>query len=453
MMAMWLPILSASSRSWLTKMMVLFSCRCSSSSSSCSLVRISGIERREGLVHQQDRRLGGEGARQPDALLHAAGELVRIFLRPWREADQLELLCDPRLALGLGHAGELQAEADILGHGAPGQQRELLEHHGDARDADAGARSRGRSSRRRPCLPSSLTRTSPRAGLLRPLTARISVDLPEPERPISTVISPSLDLQRGSATPRIAPVSFRISERVAPLSSSAERLRPARLPNMMSTFWKETARASCALACFPDPADAVEDDGEHHDGEAGLDAHRDVDRVEARTTGLPRPLAPISAAMTTMERQSMMHWVRPAMMVGQAAGSSTFQSSCRLVAPKASPASISCFGTEVMPRWVRRIGRRNGEDDRGDEAGRETQPEQHQRRDEIDEGRQRLHQIEDGAEQLEEPFAMRGGDADRHADPHRHGGRADDQRQRLDRLLPEALVDDVEEADRDARAS
>ena len=78
--------------------------------------------------------------------------------------------------------------------------------------------------------------------------------------------------------------------------------------------------------------------------------------LSARTTGLPRPLAPISAAMTTMERQSMMHCVRPAMMVGQAAGSSTFQRSCRFVAPKASPASISCFGTEVMPRWVRRIG-------------------------------------------------------------------------------------------------
>ena len=50
----------------------------------------------------------------------------------------------------------------------------------------------------------------------------------------------------------------------------------------------------------------------------------------ARTTGLPSPLAPISAAITTMERQSMMHCVRPAMMVGSAAGSSTFHRSWRL---------------------------------------------------------------------------------------------------------------------------
>src|SRR5690606_12789438 len=49
--------------------------------------------------------------------------------------------------------------------------------------------------------------------------------------------------------------------------------------------------------------------------------------LSARTTGLPRPLAPISAAITTIDRQSMMHWVSPAMMVGMAAGSSTFHRS------------------------------------------------------------------------------------------------------------------------------
>ena len=40
------------------------------------------IERRERLVHQQDRRVGGEGARQADALLHAAGQLVRVLAGP-----------------------------------------------------------------------------------------------------------------------------------------------------------------------------------------------------------------------------------------------------------------------------------------------------------------------------------------------------------------------------------
>ncbi len=38
----------------------------------------------------------------------------------------------------------------------------------------------------------------------------------------------------------------------------------------------------------------------------------------ARTTGVPSPAAPTSAAITTIDRLSMMHWVTPAMMVGAA---------------------------------------------------------------------------------------------------------------------------------------
>jgi hypothetical protein len=56
---------------------------------------------------------------------------MRIFARPLVEIDQLELPCDALLALGVRHAGKFQAEADIFGHRAPGQQRELLEHHRD----------------------------------------------------------------------------------------------------------------------------------------------------------------------------------------------------------------------------------------------------------------------------------------------------------------------------------
>ena len=98
------------------------------------------IERRERLVHQKDRRFGGEGARQADALLHAARQLMRVFLRPLVEADQLQLPVDPLLALGVRHAGKFQPEADILLDRAPGQQRELLEHHGDLSLADAAQR-------------------------------------------------------------------------------------------------------------------------------------------------------------------------------------------------------------------------------------------------------------------------------------------------------------------------
>ena len=79
----------------------------------------------------------------------------------------------------------------------------------------------------------------------------------------------------------------------------------------------------------------------------------------ARTTGTPRPPAPTRAAITTIDRLNMMHWVMPATMVPAALGSSTFQRSCSGVAPKASPASISGRGTEEIPRCVSRIGAGN----------------------------------------------------------------------------------------------
>src|SRR5882672_9788110 len=43
----------------------------------------------------------------------------------------------------------------------------------------------------------------------------------------------------------------------------------------------------------------------------------------ARTTGTPNPPAPTKAAITTMDRLNMMHWVMPATMVDAALGSST----------------------------------------------------------------------------------------------------------------------------------
>ena len=91
--------------------------------------RVEGGER---LVHEQDVGVGRERAREADPLLHAARELVGVLVAPLLEPDQLELLGDHLVALGLGHATQLEAEADILGDRAPGQQRELLEHHGDA---------------------------------------------------------------------------------------------------------------------------------------------------------------------------------------------------------------------------------------------------------------------------------------------------------------------------------
>src|SRR6185437_9936513 len=115
-----LPIFSASSRSWLTKMIVFFKSFCKRSSSSCSLSRIKGSSA-ERLVHEQDVGVGGEGAREAHALLHAAGEFMAEFARPLRQANHGELVGDNAVDLILRHAAKLESERHVLLHRAPRQ--------------------------------------------------------------------------------------------------------------------------------------------------------------------------------------------------------------------------------------------------------------------------------------------------------------------------------------------
>ena len=68
---------SASGTSWVTSTTVLPSRACSSRNSSCSAPARQRVEGAERLVHQQQRRIGGQGARQAHALALAAGELAR----------------------------------------------------------------------------------------------------------------------------------------------------------------------------------------------------------------------------------------------------------------------------------------------------------------------------------------------------------------------------------------
>ena len=84
------------------------------------------------------------------------------------------------------------------------------------------------------------TRTLPRATLLRPLTARRIVDLPEPDRPMSTQISLGSIERLMPAAPRTTPVDLRMSSRVAPLSIIASA-SACLSPNTMSTLSKTTA--------------------------------------------------------------------------------------------------------------------------------------------------------------------------------------------------------------------
>ncbi len=58
------------------------------------------------------------------------------------------------------------------------------------------------------------------------------------------------------------------------------------------------------------------------------------------------------AAITTIERDSIMHWLMPAIIEGIAMGICTLVSFCQPVDPKASATSFISGGTCLMPRFV-----------------------------------------------------------------------------------------------------
>ena len=89
------------------------------------------VEGAERLVHEQQARAFGQRPGDRDALLHAAGELVRVVLAKSASPTSVEQLGHARpRALGLADAVQLAAAADVAGHRAPRQQPGLLE--GDA---------------------------------------------------------------------------------------------------------------------------------------------------------------------------------------------------------------------------------------------------------------------------------------------------------------------------------
>lgn len=86
-----------------------------------------GVDRREGLVHQQDLGLVDQGAGHGNPLAHAAREFVRVAIRHLRQTDDIEEAPGLVPAFGLADATHLQAELDVLPHRHPGKQRILLE--------------------------------------------------------------------------------------------------------------------------------------------------------------------------------------------------------------------------------------------------------------------------------------------------------------------------------------
>src|SRR5688572_419711 len=78
------------------------------------------VHRRERLVHQQGVRVDREGTREPDALPHPTGKLVRVGVLGAGQADLVDVLPGDLLALRLRDAAQLKAESRVAQHRRPG---------------------------------------------------------------------------------------------------------------------------------------------------------------------------------------------------------------------------------------------------------------------------------------------------------------------------------------------
>ncbi len=93
------------------------------------------------LVGEDDRRLVDERARDRDALLLTARQLVRKVVKALAEADDLERLHGAAVTLGRLHlrpAVVEQGQLDVVERRGPRQQVEALEHEPDLLVADDG---------------------------------------------------------------------------------------------------------------------------------------------------------------------------------------------------------------------------------------------------------------------------------------------------------------------------
>ena len=145
------------------------------------------VERAERLVHEHEPRAIDERARDRDALLHAAGELLRIAVGELGEPDGLQIVLGALPPFGLRARPA-----------AGGRTRRCRARSASRTRCRPGTPCRGRGRRPSPaCRRAAPRLSSVRAG---PATALRIVDFPQPEGPRNTTISPmpglSSDLER-----------------------------------------------------------------------------------------------------------------------------------------------------------------------------------------------------------------------------------------------------------------
>ena len=89
------------------------------------------VQRREGLIQQQQIGREHQCPRQCGAALHATRELMRkLRQRHVVQPQQIAHVRGLRQTLAPGHTLCLQPQRDVVQRGLPGQQGGLLEQHG-----------------------------------------------------------------------------------------------------------------------------------------------------------------------------------------------------------------------------------------------------------------------------------------------------------------------------------
>ena len=184
--------ISASSWSWVTKMVVSPSRAAGGASRAACLAQLA-VERAERLVEQQQPRVEDDGAGQRHALLLAARELARQALaRSPSSSTRRERLGDAPVDLAPWRRCASRAGRRRCRHREMREQRVVLEHHADVAP---GRRQGGDLRARRPS-------PMPPSGVSKPATTFSSVVLPEPLGPrmVRTRLAPPASETPSSAT-------------------------------------------------------------------------------------------------------------------------------------------------------------------------------------------------------------------------------------------------------------
>ncbi len=95
-------------------------------------VRGFRVQRRRGLVAQQDFRVRGQGACDAHALLLPAGQPARVAAVLVLQAHEFQEFIHPPRDLRRAGARHAQRQGDVVEHRLGGQQVEMLEDHADA---------------------------------------------------------------------------------------------------------------------------------------------------------------------------------------------------------------------------------------------------------------------------------------------------------------------------------